>query len=48
MATSTRDFCRTFPNQTEVTVPGRHFLQEDSAAELGRALAAFVRALPSQ
>ena len=48
MAASMRDFCRTFPNQTEVTLPGRHFLQEDSPAGLGRALAAFVRALPGQ
>lgn len=45
MATSTRDFCRTFPNQTEVTVPGKHFLQEDSPEALGLALAAFVRSL---
>jgi haloalkane dehalogenase len=26
----TLDFCRTWPNQREVTVKGRHFLQEDS------------------
>jgi hypothetical protein len=26
----TRDFCRTWPAQTEVTVPGLHYLQEDS------------------
>ena len=25
-----RDFCRTWPNQTEVTVKGIHFIQEDS------------------
>ena len=25
-----RDFCRTWPNQTEVTVSGSHFVQEDS------------------
>ena len=25
-----RDFCRSWPAQVEVTVPGRHFLQEDS------------------
>ena len=25
-----REFCRGWPNQTEVTVPGLHFLQEDS------------------
>ena len=26
-----RDYCREFPNQTEITVPGLHFIQEDSA-----------------
>jgi haloalkane dehalogenase len=40
-----RKFCRTWPNQTEVTVKGRHFIQEDSPAEIGTALAAFVRGL---
>ncbi|CAI7997018.1 Haloalkane dehalogenase 3 [Geodia barretti] len=25
-----REFCRSFPNQREVTVPGVHFIQEDS------------------
>ncbi len=34
-----REFCRTFPNQTEVTVPGRHFIQEDSPAEIAAAIA---------
>jgi haloalkane dehalogenase len=34
-----RDLCRTFPNQQEVTVNGVHFLQEDSAKEIGSALA---------
>jgi haloalkane dehalogenase len=38
-----REFCRSWPNQEEVTVPGIHFLQEDSPDEIGRALAAFVR-----
>ena len=33
-----RDFCRTWPNQTEVTVKGTHFLQEDSPHEIGAAL----------
>jgi len=40
-----RDFVRTWPNQTEVTVPGAHFLQEDSPDEIGAAVAAFVRAV---
>jgi haloalkane dehalogenase len=39
----TRDFCRTWPNQREVTVKGRHFLQEDSPHEIGAALAEFVK-----
>ena len=38
-----REFCRRWPNQTEVTVRGSHFVQEDSPDEIGRALAAFVR-----
>jgi haloalkane dehalogenase len=33
-----REFCRTWPNQTEVTVPGIHFIQEDSPNEIGRAI----------
>ncbi|HTB67824.1 MAG TPA: haloalkane dehalogenase [Steroidobacteraceae bacterium] len=38
-----RDLCRTWPNQTEISVKGLHFIQEDSANEIGAALAAFVR-----
>ncbi len=34
-----REFCRTWPNQTEVTVAGRHYYQEDSPNDLGRAIA---------
>ena len=37
-----REFCRTWPNQREVTVAGSHFVQEDSPAEIGRALAQFL------
>lgn len=33
-----REFCRAWPNQTEVTVAGIHFIQEDSADEIGLAL----------
>lgn len=40
-----RDFCRDWPNQTEVTVPGIHLIQEDSADQIGRALAAWIRPL---
>jgi len=38
-----RDFCRTWPNQTEVTVPGNHFIQEDSPHEIGAAASDFVK-----
>jgi haloalkane dehalogenase len=34
-----REFCRRWPNQTEVTVKGVHFIQEDSPHEIGRAVA---------
>ncbi|MBI4634707.1 MAG: haloalkane dehalogenase [Candidatus Rokubacteria bacterium] len=37
-----REFCRTWPNQQEVTVKGLHFLQEDSPEEIGQAVAAFL------
>jgi haloalkane dehalogenase len=40
-----RDFCRALPNQTEVAVKGIHFVQEDSAAEIGAAVSEFVRGL---
>ena len=38
-----REFCRTWPNQEEVTVRGAHFVQEDSPHEIGEAVATFVR-----
>lgn len=38
---SQRAFCRTWPNQTEITVPGIHFIQEDSPDQIGEALAAW-------
>jgi haloalkane dehalogenase len=41
-----REFCRTWPNQREVTVRGSHFIQEDSPAEIGQAIAGFLRDLP--
>jgi len=37
-----RELCRTWPNQREVTVRGLHFVQEDSPADIGRAVAEFV------
>lgn len=33
-----REYCRSWPNQTEVTVPGLHFIQEDSPDEIGQAI----------
>jgi haloalkane dehalogenase len=36
-----REFCRSWPNQTEVTVAGIHFIQEDSPDEIGTAIAAW-------
>lgn len=41
-----REFCRSWPNQTEVTVRGAHFVPEDSPDEIGRALAGWIAALP--
>jgi len=40
-----REFCRGWPNQTEVTVPGLHFVQEDSGARIGTEIAAWAGAL---
>jgi haloalkane dehalogenase len=40
-----RDFCRSWPNQVEVTVKGLHFLQEDSPEEIGQAVATWYAAL---
>jgi haloalkane dehalogenase len=40
-----RDFCRTWPNQKEITVEGSHFIQEDSPDEIGRAVADFARSV---
>jgi len=37
-----RAFCRTWKNQEELTVPGIHFIQEDSPNEIGTAVARFV------
>jgi haloalkane dehalogenase len=37
-----RESCRRWPAQEEVTVRGSHFVQEDSPAEIGQAVAAFL------
>lgn len=39
------EFCRSWPNQTEVSVAGLHFLQEDSAAAIGAAVASWITTL---
>ena len=36
------DYCRTWPNQSVVTVPGNHFVQEDSPHEIGDAIATWI------
>jgi haloalkane dehalogenase len=41
-----REYCRQWPNQTEVTVAGIHFIQEDSAAEISAALGDWLDSLP--
>jgi len=46
LAGAPREFCRTWRNQQEITVRGRHFIQEDSPAEIGRAIAAFLATVP--
>jgi haloalkane dehalogenase len=40
-----REFCRSWPNQSEVTIKGIHFVQEDSPDEIGRAVAEWRRGL---
>ena len=40
-----RDFCRSWKNQTEVTVKGIHFIQEDSPDEIGKALSKWYKEL---
>ena len=40
-----RDYCRTWPHQKEVMVPGKHFIQEDSPSEIGQAIAEWLKGL---
>jgi haloalkane dehalogenase len=47
MSPSERDFCRTWPAQSEVTVRGHHVPQEDSPDEIGQALATWLQNLES-
>jgi haloalkane dehalogenase len=39
------DVCRRWPAQSEVSVPGIHFLQEDAPEEIGSAIANWLRQL---
>ena len=41
-----REACRGWPNQEEVTVAGRHFVQEDSPAAIGEAIRRWQARLP--
>ena len=38
-----RETARGFRNQTEVTVPGSHFIQEDSGPEIGRVIMQWIK-----
>lgn len=42
---SQREFCRSWPNQEELSVSGQHFIQEDSPAEIGQAISDWYRAI---
>jgi haloalkane dehalogenase len=42
---SPREYCRSWPNQEEVTVKGWHFVQEDSPDEIGTAIRNFIKRL---
>jgi haloalkane dehalogenase len=43
-----RDYCRTWKNQREVTVRGRHYLQEDSPREIGQAIVAWLASIANR
>lgn len=38
-----RELVRTWPSLTEITVPGIHYIQEDSGAEIGAAIAGWLQ-----
>ena len=40
-----REYCRTWANQTEITVSGLHFIQEDAGPEIGAMAADWLRGL---
>ena len=41
-----RDYCRSWKNQTEVTVKGVHFIQEDSPDDIGKAISTWYKNIP--
>ena len=41
-----REFCRSWKNQTEVTVKGIHFIQEDSPDDIGKAISTWYKNIP--
>ena len=45
LTANTLEFCRAWPNQTEITVKGSHFIQEDSPDEIGQALTSWIQTL---
>jgi len=44
---ATRETCRRWPNQQEVTVPGIHFIQEDSPDQISQAIVAWLAKINS-
>ncbi len=40
-----REYCRSWPNQTEIKVSGSHFVQEDSPYEIGEAISEWIQDL---
>ncbi len=43
-----REFVRSWPNLTEITVPGIHFIQEDSPDEIGSGIASWLKSLSTK
>lgn len=44
MVGAAREFVRSWPNLSEVTVAGAHFIQEDSPDEIGKAIVEWLPA----
>ncbi|MFP6871603.1 MAG: hypothetical protein VCE91_20130 [Nitrospinota bacterium] len=43
LAGAAREFCQKWPNQTESSLPSRHYVQEDFPQKIGEAAADFVK-----